>query len=143
MMCRSLALAVVCVAATFSYPLFAQTAAPPVVTQPTQDKPWPPVGVVPMCHCDQDPVLLKDKKPNYPRTAMDARIQGAVEIEAVVQPNGSVGEVRVVRSLDTRYGLDDEAVKAAKQWKFKPLKAKDGKPAPVLVTMELSFWLPR
>jgi TonB family protein len=74
---------------------------------------------------------------------MSARIQGTVEMEAVVETNGKVGEVRVVRSLDKDYGLDDEAVKAVKQWKFKPLTAKDGNAVPVLVQMEISFWLHR
>jgi outer membrane biosynthesis protein TonB len=40
--------------------------------------------------------------------------------------------------LDTKFGLDAEAVKAAKQWTFKPgLKA--GKPVPVRVTIEMGF----
>ena len=59
-------------------------------------------------------------------------------LEAVVLPGGTVGEVRVIRSLDKKYGLDDEAVKAAKQWQFEPGR-KDGKPVAVLVTIELTF----
>ena len=70
---------------------------------------------------------------------MDAKIQGTVEVEAVVETNGKVSAVRVVRSLDKVHGLDDEAVKAMKQWKFKLPKGNDA--APVLVKAELSFWL--
>ena len=39
---------------------------------------------------------------------------------AVVLPDGSVGDVRIVRSLDKRFGLDEEAIKAVKQWRFRP-----------------------
>jgi TonB family protein len=55
-------------------------------------------------------------------------------------PDGSVGEVKVTRSLDPIFGLDQEAIKAAKQWKFMP-GTRFGQPVPVLVTIELSFTL--
>ena len=65
---------------------------------------------------------------------------GSVLVEAVVLPDGSVGEVQVVRSLDNVFGLDQEALKAAKQWKFMP-GTRFGQPVPVLVTIELTFTL--
>jgi TonB family protein len=37
-----------------------------------------------------------------------------------VLPDGSVGRVAVVKSLDGSFGLDAEAVKAARQWRFTP-----------------------
>jgi hypothetical protein len=48
----------------------------------------------------------------------------------------------VVRSLDSTFGLDQEAIKAAKQWLFRPsiLRA-TGEPVPVEVTIELTFTL--
>lgn len=58
----------------------------------------------------------------------------------VVTEKGDVGEVTVSESLDKEYGLDDEAVKAAREWKFEPGK-KDGKAVPVQVTLELTFTL--
>lgn len=48
-------------------------------------------------------------------------------MECVVGPDGTVGDVQVVKSLDKEHGLDDEAVKAAKQWRFNPGR-RDGKP---------------
>jgi len=42
--------------------------------------------------------------------------------------------------LDTQHGLDDEAVKALKQWRFSP-GTKDGKPVPVVVELEMTFTL--
>ncbi|MCH9011413.1 MAG: energy transducer TonB [Chloroflexi bacterium] len=42
---------------------------------------------------------------------MRAKVQGTVWLEVVVLPDGSVGDVRVDRSLDRDFGLDAEAVK--------------------------------
>ena len=61
---------------------------------------------------------------------MQKKIQGSVWLEAVVTTKGDVGDVKVTRSLDAEYGLDQEAVGAAKQWKFKP-GTREGKPVAV------------
>ncbi len=135
---RSLSFGVLCALAIAHGSLAAQSA-PAAIPLTSPDQAWPPAGVVQMCHCDRDPVLVRDKKPSYTQSAMDAKIQGTVEVEAVVETNGKVSAVRVVRSLDKVHGLDDEAVKAMKQWKFKLPKGNDA--APVLVKAELSFWL--
>jgi protein TonB len=42
-----------------------------------------------------DPVVLKEMRPNYTSEAMRAKIQGLVELEAVVEPNGTITQVRV------------------------------------------------
>jgi protein TonB len=69
---------------------------------------------------------------------MRAKIQGVVLLDCVVKIDGSVGECGVARSLDATFGLDQEAVKAARQWRFLPGK-RLGQPVPVLVTIELRF----
>jgi len=84
------------------------------------------------------PRVLREVRPQYTAAALEAKIQGIVVLECVVGANGVVNDVRVVRSLDTAYGLDSEAIKAAKQWKFEP-GSKDGKPVPVLISIELTF----
>jgi protein TonB len=84
------------------------------------------------------PKILKDVKPQYTPEAMAAKIQGSVRMDTVVLADGTVGDVNVTQSLDTVYGLDDEAVKAVRQWLFEPGK-KDGKPVPVRVTVEVTF----
>ena len=86
------------------------------------------------------PVVLRSVQPKYTADALRAKIQGTVGIDAVVLPNGTVGDARVVRSLDRVFGLDDEAVVAAKQWLFKPA-IRNGEPVAVLVTIELAFRL--
>ena len=69
---------------------------------------------------------------------MRARIQGSAWVECVVQIDGTVGDARVIQSLDRRFGLDDEALAAARRWRFRP-GTLHGKPVPVIVTIELSF----
>jgi len=87
-----------------------------------------------------NPELLIQKEPQYTSEAMRAKIQGDVELEAVIMPNGLVGEIRVVKSLDDKFGLDQEAIKAAKQWVFKP-GTRFGEKVPVVVTLILTFRL--
>jgi len=86
------------------------------------------------------PTLVRDVKPSYTPEAIRNRIQGTVLLAVVVLPNGTVTDVTVLRSLDTRFGLDAEAVSAAKQWLFNPAM-KDGVPVAVRVTIEMSFTL--
>lgn len=86
------------------------------------------------------PVVIKEVKPNYTGEAMRARIQGLVTMEAVVMPDGSVGDIRVTRSLDQQFGLDKEAIKTVKQWRFRP-GLRLGQPVPVLIVIEMSFTL--
>jgi TonB family protein len=86
------------------------------------------------------PVLVHETKPNYTPEAMRARIHGLVALECVVMPDGSVGAVRVTQSLDTQFGLDQQAVDALKQWRFRP-GMKDGVAVPVLVAVEMSYTL--
>jgi protein TonB len=86
------------------------------------------------------PTVIQQVSPQYTAEAMRARIQGSVWIECVVMPDGTVGELRIMRSLDRLFGLDEEAVKAARRWRFRPGRV-NGEPVPVVVTMELVFSL--
>jgi TonB family protein len=86
------------------------------------------------------PRLIEETKPAYTADAMRARIQGVVGMEAVVRPDGSVGRVRIIRSLDTTFGLDNEALAAVKRWRFTP-GTLGGRAVPVLVNIELAFTL--
>jgi TonB family protein len=111
---------------------------PAAEAQPTAETPWPPAGVSRPGGDVKLPRLIKDVKPHYRSDAMRARIEGVVKMEAVVQTDGTVGEVRVTRSLDREFGLDDEAVNSLKKWQF-AAGTKDGVAVPVLVEVEMSF----
>ena len=86
------------------------------------------------------PKLVAQVRPQYTADAMRAKVQGVVVLECVVLQTGTVGNCSVRRSLDRTFGLDEEALKAARQWKFMP-GIRFGEPVPVLVSIELSFTL--
>ena len=84
------------------------------------------------------PRLLREVTPLYTAEAMRARIQGTVWLDVVVLPSGEVGDIKVSKSLDQVFGLDDQAIAAAQQWLFAP-GTRFGEPVAVLVSLELFF----
>lgn len=130
---RSLALAIgfgVCLVG-------AQTAAP---IKP-DDGPWPPAGVHrPGEPGLSNPRLVTEVKPQYTEAAIHAKLSGRVGLQCVIEADGSIGAIRVVESLDRTTGLDDQAVAAAKQWRFAP-GLLNGVPVRVVVTLNLTFSL--
>ncbi len=96
------------------------------------DGPYQPGGDV------KSPVLLREVKPSYTVDAMRARIQGEVWIAAVVLPDGSVANPRVIRSLDRAFGLDEEALRVVRQWRFKP-GTRHGQPVAVQIDISVGF----
>lgn len=86
------------------------------------------------------PEVISEKKPEYTSAAMRAKVQGTVEVEAIVDTDGTVTNARVVRSLDDRFGLDEKAIEAVRLWRFRPAM-KGGRAVPVRVVIELTFTL--
>jgi TonB family protein len=85
------------------------------------------------------PVAIKSFDPQcICVAAMKANLEGLIRIEATVQPDGTVGDVKLVKSVDSKYGLNEAAVAAARQWVFKP-GTKDGKAVAVRVFIEFAF----
>jgi protein TonB len=89
----------------------------------------------------REPTVMQAFQPAYTSAAMGARIQGRVRLEAVVDENGHVTNLRVTRSLDTLYGLDQQAMKAAALWLFHPARDRNNRPVPVVIEFELEFLL--
>ena len=87
-----------------------------------------------------NPRMLSAVNPQYTSEALDEKITGTVQLEIVVLPNGTVGDVRITRSLDPVFGLDAEAIKAARQWRFEPA-TRFGEPVASLNTIEMDFSL--
>jgi protein TonB len=82
------------------------------------------------------PVLVREVKPQYPPDAKAEGVTGIVEMEGIVEKDGSIDHIRVTRSVDAR--LDSEAIKALAQWQFKP-GTKDGEAVAVRVNVEMTF----
>jgi periplasmic protein TonB len=86
----------------------------------------------------QAPTLIHRVEPFYPPTAVDARLQGLVILEAVVDRDGHVAEVKVLRTAGPL--LDREAMLAVKQWRYSPLVL-NGQRERFVLTVMLSFQL--
>ena len=86
------------------------------------------------------PIPLEMAKPEYTSLARRAKVQGAVRVRCVLEPSGRCTDVVVVRSLDTHFGLDGEAVRAVRQWRFQPATL-DGSPVSTRIDMEIRFAL--
>ena len=98
-------------------------------TSPSQERPVPETDVT-------MPRVVREVKPIYPDSAKKDRVQGIVTLEAVVKKDGTVGVVTVKKPLHPE--LDEEAVKAMKQWQFEP-GTKEGKAVDVAVEVEMTF----
>jgi TonB family protein len=84
------------------------------------------------------PRLTKEVRPQYSSRAIAEKIEGEVVMDCVVKADGTVGDIKIVKSLDP--DLDQAAIDAAQQWEFEP-GTRDGKPVAVLVTIAMAFTL--
>lgn len=84
------------------------------------------------------PVPIRRASPQFTAEAMRARAQGVITVECVVEPDGECGDVRVARSFNPAFGLDREALDAARRWRFRP-GMRNGEAVPVLVNLEIEF----
>ena len=83
----------------------------------------------PATSVDQRPILLNNPQPRYTEEARKNKIQGTVMVRVLIGSDGSVKRVTVTRGLPD--GLDEQAIQAAYQLRFKPAM-KGGQP--------VSFW---
>jgi TonB family protein len=84
------------------------------------------------------PVPVYKESPKYTKDAKEAKIQGTVKLEVVINSDGTVGDVSVLQGIDS--GLDQNAVDTVKTWTFHPA-TKDGKPVAVRAKIEINFRL--
>ena len=77
--------------------------------------------------------------PTYPPLAAQSRVQGTVELEATIDENGNVVNLRVLRSIPL---LDGAALEAVRQWKYEPTLL-NGSPVPILMSVSVKFELGR
>jgi protein TonB len=85
------------------------------------------------------PVVIHSVDPEYTEAALKAKVSGSVLMTIYVDTHGNPSHIRVNRGLGQ--GLDQKAVEAVHQYKFKPA-TKDGKPVLVEISLEVNFQEP-
>lgn len=105
--------------------------APRAVAPPPPPQPVRPGGNV------RAPQKIHHVAPTYPAIAQAARVEGTVILEALIDEEGSVREVKVLRSLPL---LDASAVDAVRQWRFTPTLL-NGVPVQVIMSVTVTFAL--
>jgi TonB family protein len=63
--------------------------------------------------------LIKRVQPIYPGVMQTARVTGHVMLDAIINPDGTIGEVKVLSSTNDAFA--QSAVAAVKQWRYSPL----------------------
>jgi protein TonB len=102
---------------------------PPPTPTPTPSGPVRPGGEI------KWPTRTYYVEPSYPSFARTAKVGGTVYLEATIDANGNVRDVRVLKSIP----LLDEAAKAAvSQWRYTPTRL-NGVAVPVILTVTVTF----
>jgi periplasmic protein TonB len=82
------------------------------------------------------PVVLYQVEPEFSEEARKAKFSGSVTVYLYIEPDGTPSHVRVVQGVGM--GLDEKAVEAVRQYRFKPAM-KDGKPVRVDLYVAVNF----
>lgn len=84
------------------------------------------------------PIKIVDLSPTYTEEGRQNRIQGVVILETIIDANGDVARVKVLKGLPL--GLTESAVETAKQWKYRPA-TRFGEPVAVVMNVTVRFSL--
>ncbi len=84
------------------------------------------------------PILKERIEPVYPEAARKARMQGVVILEAIITAEGSVADVKVLKSINPL--LDSAAERAVSRWMYKPATL-NGRAVSVYLTVTVNFQL--
>ncbi|MBN1296893.1 energy transducer TonB [bacterium] len=98
----------------------------------------PPEGPLRVGGDVSSPKRIHYVAPEYPDIARRTRIQGIVILEAIINKQGDVVDVKVLKSLNSL--CDQAAINAARQWKFEPGTQNDI-PVDVVMTLTVQFQL--
>jgi len=85
------------------------------------------------------PSCIYCPRADYSDEAMKVKVQGVVELVAIVTADGKVTEVHVAKGLG--FGLDEKAMEAVRGWRLTPARGPDGRPAAVREVIEVAFQL--
>ncbi len=85
------------------------------------------------------PVCIHCPIPEYSRRARERKYEGRVVLQVIVTPEGRATNITLVKGPGL--GLDEKAIEAVRNWRFKPAPGPDGRPVPVQVLIEVTFRL--
>jgi protein TonB len=105
---------------------------PPVETAPPTPMPAQDMGPVRVSP-GQGPGLIKKVEPQYPPIARTARLEGQVVVDAIIRKDGTVSDVKVLRSSNKMF--EQACIDAVRQWRFTP-GSQD-----VILTVSVNFTL--
>jgi TonB family protein len=88
------------------------------------------------------PVRIEESyvQPEYPELARQARLEGTVILQVVIQKDGSVSEPQILRVDKANLGFETSAVDAVTQWRYTP-SLQNGKAVAVYLTVHVQFSL--
>jgi protein TonB len=107
----------------------------PIRIRPT----GPEIEIVPYYKVEVKPQPVVQAKPRYPDLARKAGIEGQTVVKALVDVDGSVMDVQILKSSGNEM-LDEAALTAARNWRFSPAKQRD-KFVRVYVSIPINFRL--
>src|SRR5207244_409542 len=84
------------------------------------------------------PKPVKIVPPDYPSRAEERQLEGVVEIDFTINPDGTVGSPKVISETPEGYGFATAAIKSFEKWKFKP-KEVNGKGVPAAAHYRFRF----
>lgn len=85
------------------------------------------------------PRCISCPDPYYSKVARKKGLEGTVLMEVIVQPDGSVTDIKILKSPNEE--LSDMAVQGVSKWRLKPARLADGEPVAVIVPVEVNFRL--
>ncbi len=88
--------------------------------------------------CVTPPRIGRKVQPEFPAAARPGRDECRVTLSAVVEKDGTVGEVTVLESTNRGLGFEESAVEAVKKWRYKPGRLGD-KPVRIYFTLTVDF----
>jgi len=85
------------------------------------------------------PKIVQRVTPDYTTEALDAKLEGSVQLSAIIGIDGTPSDIKVIKGLGK--GLDEKAIECFKKWRFSPAM-RNGEPIPMSSQVAIIFQLP-